>query len=194
MLSLTLCQLLLPSSFPNPQSHIRTYISCAVSFFILLFHFSLLIPPLLSISSSFFSSNTSLRGGPALSPHYPNALLSLSSPVGMDVFECTPHPPEAFVTDLCALLKRSRSLIHVSWVLWGLRGGGWGPVASWRPLMWLEPCLTHPAPWRRPSLSPQSSYVVSLWLPFFLFSLVSSALLASPDMPPSISAQPLPSV
>lgn len=59
-----------------------------------------------------------------------------------------------FCDRLCTLLKGSRSLIHVSWVLWGLSGGGWELVASWRPFMWLEPCLSPPTPWLRPSSSP----------------------------------------
>lgn len=71
MLSLTLCQLLLPPSFPNPPSHVPTSAGSSPfsSYFSILPHFSLLIPPPLSISSAFSSPNTSPCGGPALSPH-----------------------------------------------------------------------------------------------------------------------------
>lgn len=94
-----------------------------------------------------------------------------------------------FCDRLCTLLKGSRSLIHVSWVLWGLSGGGWELVASWRPFMWLEPCLSPPTPWLRPSssplLSPQSSYVISLWHYYglLLFLLFLPCFLGSFSLP-----------
>ena len=60
-----------------------------------------------------------------------------------------------FCHRLCTLLKASGSLIHVSWALWGLSGGGWELVASWRPfhVTWTLP---QPSP---PHTSEASSLV-----------------------------------
>ena len=64
-----------------------------------------------------------------------------------------------FCHRLCTLLKASGSLIHVSWALWGLSGGGWELVASWRPFH---------VTWTLPQPSPSHTSAAS--------SLVSSAV------------------
>lgn len=159
--SLSLHQFLLLSSFPNPPSHIPALAALSVfSSFSIFFpplsrfffsHFSpqsslhLTFYCLLHITSSFSSSSTLPRRWLVFSALHPNALLSTLSPAALPILMFSMHTMSnrGFCHRLCTLLKVSRSLIHVSWALWGLNRGGWELVASWRPFKWHEPCLSH---------------------------------------------------